>query len=193
MAIRREILVLGKLSKADMQIIRLCKTPENKFGFGYQLAFVKTRNYFPKQNSFDIDPAILDFVSYQLNAPWELIYQYQHRRSVIQNHQNKIKQHLNLQEYDDAAKKSLTAYILEQAQQTDQISLLVPKTQCFLKEQNILQPALSELRRLIGSCRKSAWKLIETRLENQLTKSIKEKLQVLLNIEGTRSTLWKLK
>ncbi len=108
MAIRREILALGKLSKADMRVIRLCRTPENKLGFGYQLAFVKTRNYFPKQNSFDIDPAILDFVSYQLNFPGELISQYQRRRSVIQDHQNKIKQHLNLQEYDDIAKKALT-------------------------------------------------------------------------------------
>lgn len=193
LAIRREILALGKLSKADMQIIRLCRTPENKFGFGYQLAFVKTRNYFPKQNSFEIDPAILDFVSYQLNSPSELISQYQHRRSVIQDHQNKIKQHLGLQEYDDVAKEVLTAYILEQAQQTDQISLLVPKAQCFLKEHNILQPALSELRRLVGSCRKNAWNLIETRLESQLTKSIKEKLLSLLKVDGTRSTLWKLK
>ena len=191
--IRKEVLALGKLNKEDIQLIRLCKSPENKLGFGYQLAFVKTRNYFPKQNTFDIDPAILDFVCYQLNCQHELIEKYKHRRSVIQEHQNKIKRHLSLQEYDDVAKESLTTYILEKAKQTDQVSLLVPKAQCFLKERNILQPALSKLRRLVGKCRKSAWEHIENSLEKQLKSEIKEKLQALLKIDGARSTLWQLK
>ncbi len=180
MTLRKEVLALGKLSRKDMQVIRLCRTPENKLGFGYQLAFVKTRNYFPKQTAFDIDPAILNFVCYQLNASSDLIHQYQHRRSVIREHQNKIKQHLKLKEYNEVAKEALKTYLLEQAQQTDQVSLLVPKAQCFLKEKAILQPALSELRRLVGSCRNDAWNFIEARLENQLTTSIKEKLKAVL-------------
>lgn len=191
--VRQEILTLGKLTAEDMQTIRLRKSGVNKLGFGYQLAFVKIRNYLPKQVPLEVDVSILDFVAYQLNLSIDLIKQYQCCRSVVRDHQKAIKKYLGFCDYDAVAIESLKSYLLEQAQQTDQLSLLVPKAQCFLRSQNILQPSLSTLRRLAGTCRNDAWELIEHNIVSLLTSNTKDKIQALLETNINRSILWQLR
>lgn len=193
MVARQEILALGKITQADTACIRQCRTKGTQLGFSYQLAFVKIRNYFPQQNPFEIENDILHYVGYQLGLPVELIKPYQEHRILIHKHQYKIKQYLGLHEYDAVAKEKLAAYILEQTYQTDQISLLVPKAQCFLKEQGILQPALSTLRRIVGTYRDLASNDIELRLTKELSEQSKENLKALLIVNEKRSLLWKLK
>lgn len=191
--LRQEILALGKLTAPDKCYIHSCKTDETRLGFGYQLAFVNIHNYFPQQTPLEIEIPILQYVSYQLNLDGELIEHYRRKRSVVREHQRKIKHYLHLEAYEAPAKAKLSEYLLEQSYQTDQISLLVPKAQCFLKAHHILQPALSTLRRLVGACREKAWNEIETKLMASLTLATKNKLQNLLEIEVHRSILWTLK
>jgi len=187
------IILLGKLTPDDIEIIGQCKSRVNKVGFSYQLTFVKIRNYFPKQSPFEIEAIILEYSASQLNLSADLIGQYQKKNSVIREHQLKIKQFLNLKTYDEHAKLLLSDYILQQAQQTDQVSLLIPKAQCFLKENNILQPALSTLRRIVGTHRDAARKAIENKIAALLSNNMKGKLFSLLDINETRSLLWRLK
>ena len=142
--------MLGKLTSEEMKLIWKCKSETNKVGFSCQLAFVKIHNYFPKQVPFEIEALILDYAASQINVSSDLIQHYQLKVRVIREHQLKIKQFLSFNVYDKPAKAMLGHYILQQAHQTDQVSLLVPKAQCFLKEKNILQPALSTLRRMVG-------------------------------------------
>lgn len=190
---RKEILVLGKITQEDSMCIRKCKNKETQLGFGYQLVFVRIRNYFPKQNPLEIESDILHYVGHQLSVPTERIKSYRQSRRLIQKHQIKIKNYLGLNEYNDLAKEKLAVYILDQAYQTDQISLLVPKAQCFLKEYHILQPALSTLRRFIGEYRDIARRDVESRFANNLSAQSKEKLKSLLIVDDKRSVLWRLR
>lgn len=190
---RQEILALGKITQTDTIHIRKCKTNETKLGFSYQLAFVKIHNYFPKQTPLEIESEILHYVGHQLNLSVELIKAYQQQRPIIREHQDKIQRYLTLNEYNAGAEEKLGVYILEQSYQTEQISLLVPKAQCFLKENYILQPALSTLRRLVGKYRNVARRDIELRLTKNLSKQAKEKFKELLTVNDRRSILWQLR
>ncbi len=189
--VRKEIITLGKLTLQDSQVIRQCKTPENQLGFAYQLAFVRTRNYLPKQVPLELDTVLLHYVSNQLSLPSDLMQSYQLNRRVIQRHQHKIKTYLAVKEYTASNQEELADYLIKQARQTDQITLLVPKVQCFLKEKGILQPALSTLRRLVGKYRDLARREIESNFLNVLKNTVREKLDVLLKVNNRRSILLK--
>ncbi len=118
---------------------------------------------------------------------------YQLNRRVIQRHQHKIKTYLAVKEYTASNQEELADYLIKQARQTDQITLLVPKVQCFLKEKGILQPALSTLRRLVGKYRDLARREIESNFLNVLKNTVREKLDVLLKVNNRRSILWHLR
>ena len=193
LTIRQEIIGLGRLTQSDTRRIRQCKTLATQLGFSYQLAFVKIRNFFPKQSPLEVEADILYYVAHQLELADSLLNDYEKQRSVIQRHQGKIKQHLELKDFDEAACQLLVQYLQEQSYQTNQLTLLMPKAQCYLKEQHILQPALSTLRRSIGSARDKARAAIEKRLVQHLTVKNKEKLASLLRVDDTRSLLWQIK
>lgn len=74
------------------------------------------------------------------------------------------------------------------------VELINPyQAQCFLKEQSILQPALSTLGRIVGTYRDLASNDIESRLTRDLSAQAKENLKDLLIVNEKRSILWKLK
>ncbi len=152
-----------------------------------------TRNYLPKQVPLELDTVLLHYVSNQLSLPSDLMQSYQLNRRVIQRHQHKIKTYLAVKEYTASNQEELADYLIKQARQTDQITLLVPKVQCFLKEKGILQPALSTLRRLVGKYRDLARREIESNFLNVLKNTVREKLDVLLKVNNRRSILWQLR
>ena len=193
LVVRQEILTLGKISQSDLLVINNCKSSTTRLGFAYQLSFVNIRNYFPKQVPLEVVSDILRYVGYQLGLSVELIDGYQYNRAIIRQHQLKIKQYLSIKDYDAKIEEELIDYLLIQAHQTDHVSLLVPKAQCFLKSKNILQPALSTIRRLVGKCRDIARCDIESRLTKKLSQPVKEGLESLLIVMESRSILWHLK
>jgi TnpA family transposase len=191
--IRQEVLTLSKLNHHDLKIIRSCKNKPNQLGLGYQIGFVRTRNYFPKQRPFEIDTDILSFICYQLNFDTELIVRYSDNRSIIQAHQSKIKEYLCIRKFGHEEKEHLEQFLLEESHVTDSLAILVPKAQCFLKDNSIIQPALSSLRRIAGNCRKISWKNIENNILKVINQNTQDELNKLLNISGDRSLLWRLK
>ena len=193
LTLRQEIITLGKLTSEEIRLVLTRKTAVNRLGFTYQLIFVKIHNYFPKQSPFEIEMTIVNYAAAQISLPNQLITDYQDKLRVIRSHQGIIKAALGLQDFNEDNQTLIECYITHQAEQTDQVSLLVPKLQCYLKENHILQPALSTLRRFVGTYRDVARNRIQERIYARLTDKAKEKLAELLNMDDARSILWKLK
>ncbi len=69
--------------EADRREIALRRGSHNRFGFAYQVAFVRVLGRFPQQAPLEIDGEILRFAAPQLGADAETIPAYARRQQTI--------------------------------------------------------------------------------------------------------------
>ena len=188
------IIQLATLSKQDRRMIQKCRGQHNRLGFAYQLMFVKVFNRFPNQIPLEIHSQVLTFTVLQLNINTELINVYQKRQQTVSEHQQQILDYLSLSEFDKTTIKKVNEFLFIEAQRTEHISILLAKTEQFLKEKHILQPARDTLERLIVAQRQKARQFIYDKILTNLTKSQCQSLDGLLKVNEARiSPLQKLK
>jgi hypothetical protein len=121
------IIQLSALSEHDIEIIRKCRGKHNRLGFAYQLMFVKIFNRFPNQVLLEIQTQILTFASLQLSINAELINAYQKRQPTISEHQQKIRNYLNLKSFDEVASVKVNDFLFMEAQRIEHTSILLAK------------------------------------------------------------------
>ena len=79
-----QLITLAQFFPGDIEQIYQRRRQHNRLGFGYQLAFVRVANRFPRQNPLEVTQEILVFVSVQqLNISAENIDAYAKRRQKI--------------------------------------------------------------------------------------------------------------
>jgi hypothetical protein len=176
---------LARFDKDDLEQIWNCRQTHTRLGFAYQLAFVRLYNRLPLQQPLELVEDVLTYASVQLDIPANAIDAYVEQRQTIVNHQNGICAFLDLQRFGEAQIALLEAFLFEEACRLEQTGPLMVQAKIFLKENKILFPADSTLRRLIMSQRRAAREYIYTRISGSLQDTLQEKLDELL-IAGRR-------
>ncbi len=174
------------LTEEDRTVIQRCRGEHNRLGFSYQLMFVKMFNQFPNQVPMNIQIQLLAFACLQMNCPMELIHAYKKRRQTVAEHQEQIRNYLNLNRFDKITIEKVNAFLFSEAQRTEHTSILLAKTERFLKEQQILQPARDTLERLIITQRQKARQFIYETLLSSLTEGQCASLEELLKVDDSR-------
>lgn len=185
---------LATLSEQDWHKIHYCRGYHNRLGFAYQLTFVKIFNRFPAQIPLEIQSQILTFVALQLRIKIDHIYAYPKRQQTISEHQRQIRDYLSLSGFDKTATDLVSEFLLTEAQCTEYTDVLLAKTEQFLKEQRILQPARDTLERLIVTQRQKARQFIYSKILANLNKEQCQHFDNLLKAdESSLSALQQLK
>lgn len=183
------IIQLAALSKHNRLMISKCRGQHNKLGFAYQLMFVKVFNRFPSQIPLEVQPQILTFAALQLAIKIELINLYQNRQQTVSDHQLQIRDYLSLTNFDKTAIEQVNEFLFSEAQRIEHTSILLIKTEQFLKEQRILQPARDTLERLIATQRQKARQFIYDKILENLTEAQCKCLDDLLKVDEDRLSL----
>jgi TnpA family transposase len=175
-----QLVQVAKLSDMDIAMINESRRPQNKLGLGYQLAFVRLFNQFPAQVPFEPLDDIVTYMSLQLDIPSDLIEQYKKRRQTIAEHRQRIQEYLHLKPFHPEGVQLLDDFLYKEALQIEPTDSLLVKTTHFLCENHIINPAEDTLRRTIYEQRKKARKYIFETINAQLSSTLKERLDSLL-------------
>ena len=154
----------AKLSQEDMVEFDRRRQPHNRLGFAYQLLFIRLFNRFPTQVTFEVVDEILTFVSVQLDISTHIIKDYTTHQQTISEHQEQIRLHLDLQRFDESAKRQLEQFLFNEACRLEQTNALLAKAKQFLQVHKILCPAQDTLLRLIAHQREQSRQHIYQRI-----------------------------
>lgn len=191
---QEQLITLAKFFPGDIEQIYQRRRQHNRLGFGYQLAFVRVANRFPRQNPLEVIQEILVFVSVQLNISTENIDAYAKRRQTIDEHRDNIRTYLGLHRLSASFIPQVKKIIFEEACRLEQTNSLVTRVEQFLRDQKILKPSDDTLQRLIGNQRKEARKYIFMKISDSLPVKFQKKLDSLLETNDRRqSALHELK
>ena len=190
---REHLVTFSNFSAADMTVIHQRRRAYNQLGFAYQLAFTRLLNRFPMQAPLEIHSEIVAFVSAQMGIQEQELQLYQHRQATISEHQELIRQYLNLRLFNKAITET-EAFIYQQSFSSEQTSALMARVREYLKNQRILEPALDTLKRIIQTQREAARLEIYSRIHQILPVSTGQQLEHLLQTgKNTYSELHVLK
>lgn len=177
-------------TKEDIFQINQCRRSHNKLGFAYQMAFVRFLGRFPNQVQFEIIDELLDLVSDMLSLDPEKISIYSHRRETVTKHQEQIRIYLKLKKFNNKEIEKLEKYIYTESLRIERKTALLAKAEEFLRNRNILLPAISTLDRIISNQRKQARIYIFKKIRNLLNPEIIENINKLLIVEEGEQSIY---
>ena len=156
--------------------------PTTGWGFAYQVAFVRVLGRFPRQAPLEIDGEILRFAALQLNADAETIHAYARRQQTVSAHQRRIGQYLRLRTFDTATGERLARFLEDEALRLDRTGSLLARARSWLRDEHVLAPADSALRRAVGGARQKARALLTRRMTERLSASMRDRLDALVAV-----------
>ena len=168
--------------EADRREIALRRGSHNRLGFAYQVAFVRVLGRFPRQAPLEIDGEILRFAALQLGADAETIHAYARRQQTVSAHQRRIGQYLRLRTFDTAAGERLARFLEDEALRLDRTGSLLARARGWLRDEHVLAPADSALRRAVGGARQKARALLTQRMAERLSASMRDRLDALVAV-----------
>ena len=112
----------------------------------------------------EIDGEILRFAALQLGADAETIHAYARRQQTVSAHQQRIGQYLRLRTLDAAAGERLARFLEEEALRIERTASLLARARAWLRDEHVLAPADSALRRAVGAARHKARALLTQRM-----------------------------
>ena len=138
---RSQLIASAKLTEEDIIEVLKSRRSYNRFGFAYQIGFVRLMNRFPAQTPLEIIEDLLTFTKVQLGIDSSEIDLYQKRQQTISQHQIRILQYLNKSKFGSHQRQLLENFLLEQSTRLEQTSVLEKSAEQFLREKGIHQPA----------------------------------------------------
>ena len=169
--------------EADRREIALRRGPHNQLGFAYQVAFVRVLGRFPQQTPLEIDGEILRFAALQLGADAETIHAYASRQQTVSEHQQRIGEYLRLRAFDAAAGERLARFLKDEALRLERTASLLARARAWLRDEHVLAPSDSVLRRAIGAARHKARTLLTQRMAERLSAPMREGLDALVAVD----------
>ena len=169
--------------EADRQEIALRRGPHNRLGFAYQVAFVRVLGRFPQQAPLEIDGEILRFAALQLGADAETIHAYASRQQTVSEHQQRIGEYLRLRAFDAAAGERLARFLEDEALRLERTASLLARARAWLRDEHVLAPADSVLRRAIGAARHKARALLTQRMAERLSAPMRDRFDALIAVD----------
>src|SRR5215475_7726643 len=171
-------------TSADHAQIALCRGDHNRLGLAYQMAFLRLTGRFPSQQPLELLPDVLAFVAGELALAPTVIEAYAQRQATVSVHQDQIRLHLGFRAFGPAEREALSQFLREEALHLDHLAALVAQAEAFLRDRQVLLPALSTLRRLAGEQRDRARQLVATRIMALLLPDLPVRLDALLHVEA---------
>ena len=168
--------------EADRREIALRRGPHNRLGFAYQVAFVRVLGRFPQQAPLEIDGEILRFAALQLGADAETIHAYERRQQTVSEHQQRIGEYLRLRTFDTAVGERLARFLEDEALRLDRTASLLGRARGWLRDEHVLAPADSVLRRVVGAARHKARALLTQRMAERLSAPMRDRLDELVAV-----------
>ena len=192
---RRQLKRDAVLQPADFTEIDKRRRSRNRFGFAYQLGFVRLLNRFPRQRPFEILDELVTFTAMQLDLSPTLITSYEQRQQTISEHQQRITAYLKLRILGEEETALLERFLFEQACRLERSAALEQQAHAFLKANAILRPGQSTVLRIIGEERRLAREHIFERIASGLSFELRRTLDDLLQVQETEkfSELQKIK
>ncbi len=180
---RKQMIEYATLTPEDKAQIAQCRGTHNRLGFAYQIAFARLTNRFPAQQPLEIIQEVLDFVGVQLGIDVSQIEQYAERRQTVSEQQIRIQDYLKKKRLDSERLGQLQHFLFEQSCRLERTEALQHQASLFLKEHDILEPAPSSLRRIIGEQRRQARQYLYQKATEALPAAVIERLDGLLEVE----------
>jgi TnpA family transposase len=168
---------------ADFVEIRKRRRSRNRFGYAYQLSFVRLLNRFPRQRPFEVLDELVTFTAVQLGLCPSLITAYQQRQQTVSEHQQQITAYLELRTLGEEEIAWLETFLFEQACRLERSAALDQRAHEFLKENSILRPGQSTLLRIIGEQRRLAREHIFEKVATELSFDLRRTLEDLLQVK----------
>ena len=137
----------------------------------------------PNRRPLEIDGEILRFVALQLNADAETIHAYARRQQTVSEHQRRIGQYLRLRAFDTAGGERLARFLEDEALRIDRTGSLLARARGWLRDEHVLAPADSVLRRTVGAARQKARALLTQRMAERLSAPMREGLDALVAVD----------
>ena len=163
--------------EADRREIARRRGHHNRLGFAYQVAFVRVFGRFPRQTPLEIDGEILRFAALQPGTDAETIHAYAGRQQTVSEHQQRIGEYLRLRAFEAADTADRLARFLEdEALRIERTASLLARARAWLRDEHVLAPADSVLRRAIGAARHKARALLTQRLAERLSAPMRDRL-----------------
>ena len=170
--------------EADRREIARRRGHHNRLGFAYQVAFVRVFGRFPRQTPLEIDGEILRFAALQLGTDAETIHAYAGRQQTVSEHQQRIGEYLRLRAFEAADTADRLARFLEdEALRIERTASLLARARAWLRDEHVLAPADSVLRRAIGAARHKARALLTQRLAERLSAPMRDRLDALIAVD----------
>jgi TnpA family transposase len=169
---------------ADHAQIALCRGDHNRLGLAYQMAFLRLTGRFPSQQPLELLPDVLAFVAGELALAPTVIEAYAQRQATVSAHQEQIRLHLGFRAFGLTERDALSQFLREEALHLDHLGALVAQAEAFLRDHQVLLPALSTLRRLAGEQRDWTRQLVATRMMALLPPDLPARLDALLHVEA---------
>ena len=116
---------------------------------------------FPQQAALEIDA--------ELGADAQTIHTYARRQQTVSEHQQRIGQYLRLGTFDTAAGERLARFLEDEALRLERTASLLARARAWLRDEHVLAPADSVLRRAVGAARHKARTLLTQRMAERLS------------------------
>jgi hypothetical protein len=181
-----QLVTLTRFNSKDLEEISKCRQDHNRLGFGYQLAFVRLSNRFPSQQPFEVLENILTFTSIQLGIPSKAITLYGERQPTISEHQEKICTYVRSRRFGEQDIPVISRFLFQEACRLEHTNALLIKAEQFLKEQGILTPSESTLRRIVGSQQEEARRFVFKKIMDSLSEEFSKRIDALLDTKDKR-------
>ena len=177
----------------DLACIAQRRSEHNRLGFAYQLAFVRRFNRFPAQEPLEIEEDIVTFAAMQLSLEEHHIALYGQRRPTVSEHQEFIREYLDLRPFSTATAE-VEAFLFKEACQLEQTTALTARLREFLKTCRILEPGQDTLFRTVQTQREAARTAIYDKVFRSVSRETRQRLDTLLATDdATYSPLHTLK
>jgi len=137
----------ARFSAADRDLLTERRHPHTRLGLAYQIAFVRAAGRLPRQKPFEVTPELLRYVADQLGLQVDLIERYAERQPTVSRHADLAAGHLGYRPFAGDERVRLEAFLEEEAKHVEQTSVLVQRAREHLRQEKILRPAASTIRR----------------------------------------------
>ena len=181
---RGQLVREASLTMADLAEVEKCRRNHNRLGFAYQVGFVRLFHRFPTQQPLELCDELLHFVALQLGIAEDRIADYAPWQHTASEHQERIREYLNLTVYGPREADALERFIFEESCRLEQSAPLLARAHEFLKERRTLFPAESALLRLVGEQKRRAREHIAAKLTGSLSSGVAKVLDGLLEVKG---------
>ena len=115
-------------------------------------------------------------------ADAETIHAYARRQQTVSAHQRRVGQYLRLRTFDTAAGERLARFLEDEALRLDRTGSLLARARGWLRDEHVLAPGDSVLRRAVGAARQKVRALLTQRMAERLPASMRDRLDALVDV-----------